>query len=148
MATLASATFREPALNSQFQIHRSHTCLSKILDVFFCKQNSKKGEKKSIRILERRYSIDFEKSACEKGIYNWNQEITKSKQTSVYKWQCECEYPPSSDSVMTPITLTLPAFRQINLGLASSLCQVTKRRKEIKDLMPNVVICFKSLTFS
>ena len=28
MATLASATFREPALNSQFQIHRSHrgTC--------------------------------------------------------------------------------------------------------------------------
>ena len=24
MATLASATFREPALNSQFQIHRSH----------------------------------------------------------------------------------------------------------------------------
>ena len=25
MATLASATFREPALNSQFQIHRSHS---------------------------------------------------------------------------------------------------------------------------
>ena len=35
----------------------------------FCKQNSIKGEKKRIHILERRYSIAFEKSACEKGIY-------------------------------------------------------------------------------
>ena len=28
MATLASAIFREPALNSQFQIHRSHLGLT------------------------------------------------------------------------------------------------------------------------
>ena len=72
-----------------------------------CKQNSKNGEKKKIRILERRYFIDFEKSACEKGIYIWKQVITKSKQTSVYKWQCECEYPSSPDSAMTLMTLTL-----------------------------------------
>ena len=59
----------------------------------FCKQNSKKGEKKRKRILERRYSIDFEKSACENGAYIWKQIITKLKQTGVYKWQCEYEYP-------------------------------------------------------
>ena len=45
----------------------------------FCKQNNKKGEKESKRILERRYSIDFEKSACEKGIYIGKQENCKIK---------------------------------------------------------------------
>ena len=58
-----------------------------------------------MRVLERRYSIDFKKLACEKGIYIGKQEITKLKQTSVYKWKCECEYPSSPDSAMTFIFL-------------------------------------------
>ena len=80
----------------------------------FCKQYSKKEKKKRIRILERRYSIDFEKLACEKGIYTGKQEIAKLKQTSVYKWQCECEYPSSPNSAMTLMTLIfLPSDKTI-----------------------------------
>ena len=79
------------------------------MDVFANK--IKKGEKKSIRILERRYSIDFEKSACEKDIYIGKQEI--EKQTSVYKWQCE--YPPSPDFAMTLMTLIFLLSDRSNL---------------------------------
>ena len=79
-----------------------------------------KREKKSMRILERRYSIDFKKSACEKGIYIWKQVIKQSKQTSVYKWQCECEYPPSPDSAMT-LTLSSSCFQTDHSSISFEL---------------------------
>ena len=81
----------------------------------FCKQNSKKGANKCIQILERRYFIDFERSACETGIYIWKQVITKSNQTSVYKWQYECEYPSSPNSAMTLMTLIFLLSDRSNL---------------------------------
>ena len=39
MATLASATFREPALNSQFQIHRSQCGFENVLKKMPCLGN-------------------------------------------------------------------------------------------------------------
>ena len=79
--------------------------LIKILDVFA--NEIVKTEKRNVYVyLKEDILLIFEKSACEKGIYKWNQEITKSKQTSVYKWQCECEYPSSPESTMTLMTLS------------------------------------------
>ena len=88
------------------------TCLSKILDVF-ANKIVKREQRNAYVYLKEDILLILRESACEKGIYIWKQIISKLKQASVYKWQCE--YPSSPNFAMTLMTLIFLLSDRSNL---------------------------------